>query len=295
MGDEGAARLAGRVKRPHGVDEDGIRIGRILHSPVYRGHITNMELPPLTADMTLIQHGDVAGQAEPNIGGCSLPIFSNQNLRWLGQPILAVTGESPDAVDNWLSQVKLDIHESTVEPFVTDEFQRKKGNSFKVFQNAFQIIEENIVIPLQEGKRECAGVSCLKKKDFFQLHVETIWQGLLCRSIAEVLHVPIETVEVHSYDAGGGQSMQKTLWYPVHASIIAALLSQKADHSVCIPPSETGIGPSLAGAMIHLKEAINAQGQIIALDGDITINTGAFLPFEDEHTTRLILGIFSVY
>ncbi len=295
MGEERADRLAGRVKRPHEVAEDGIRIGRILHSPICRGHIANMELPPLTDGMTLIQQEDIATQAEPNIGGCSLPIFSNKDLRWRGQPILAVTGESPDAIDDWLSQVKLEIHESAAEPFVGNEFQREKGNSSEMFQNAFQVIEENIVIPLQEGKRKYAGVSCLKKKNFFQLHVETIWPSMICRTIARILHVPIESVEVHSCDTGGGQSRQKGLWYPVHASIIAALLSQKADHSVCIPPSEIGIGPSLSGAELHLKGAINAQGQIIALNGDITINTGAFLPFEDEQTTRLILGLFSVY
>lgn len=292
-----ADKLAGRVNQPIHAGNGKFIKGRILRSPVPRGRITALKLPPLPGGLTCIVPEDVPDKPKPYAGNDMPPVFAAGQVLWKGQPILAAAGKDASAVEDWLSRVELSIDETDGPLTEIEAFQRRGGRPSDVFGRTSQFIEESMLIPCREGPMEPRTVTCLLDGDSYHLHLETTWPLLINRSVAEALHLPDGCVKVTAYNPGPGQKAHDALWYPAPFAVIAALLSRKAKQSVCLDTTFGAAphGPSIAGVEFRLRGAVDDRGCLAALEGDITIDAGAFMPLESETVDRLILGLFSFY
>ncbi len=288
-------KMSGRVRQP--VDAGGKRVlnGRLLRSPVDRGRIISIELPnPPSGIVSIV--GKV-GAGKLKFGGISIPILSERNILWKGQPILAAAGPDREELEDWLSGIHLNIKtpDEAPDPLVTEKII-VKGSTGEAFSKAFQVIEEIVEIPSAPALSESRTVSCIKEGNSFTIHAATSWPGAIIKNVARTLKTDKKNIRVKSYAVSSGSNRE--IWLPAVEACRAALLSAKAKRSVRITssPTESRIyGPGLPGADFHIRGAIDSEGRTTALDVEFTIHTGAIFPMENEFFERVVLGLFSIY
>lgn len=283
-------KLSGRLKHPEDAGGKRVLNGKMLRSPVSQGRIVSIELPESPSGLVSIVYRDIPGVGKIKFGAVPVPILSNRNILWKGQPILAAAGPDADELDDWLSRVQLDIKTSGDKetPLITEKLI-EKGSPAESFSKAFQVIEELVEIPSSHDSLNPRTVVCIKEGNNYILHTATSWPAALRKKVAKVLKIDKKNIRVRPYSVTPGSNRE--IWQPALEACRAALLSAKAKRSVRITSSPSG----MPGAEFHIRGAIDGEGRILAIEADFTIHAGALLPLENEFFERVVLGLFSIY
>lgn len=290
-------RFSGQFKRPGDYAPKKVLEGRTLYSLKKTGRITGMKLPPRPPGLHYVTSESLPGAKQFTVGGCALPVLASDRILWPGQPILTAVGENLDVIDEWLSNIVLDINEDDNPLAVEKEFIRNKGEASDIIKKADHVVEETFLIPLKEREMKYESVTCLADGNSLHLYLEASWPAFIRKQIKQILQLPNKSVKVSAFKPGSSQRIHDNLYYPAFSAITAAFLSLKTRQSVHlnITPEAIPHGPVIPGAAFHLRKAVGSNGRILAIEGDVSIEAGALLPFESELIDRIILGIFSLY
>ena len=289
-------KMSGRIRGPGDAGGKRILKGRLLRAPVSGGRIESMELPELPRGMVIISAKD--STANVKIGSASIPLFTDKEIHWKGEPILAAAANDIDEVDEWLSRIQLDISELE-NPFEPAVFEKliEKGSTVEAFSKAFQVIEEKVDIPAAPAPGELETLVCVKDGVNYTIHAATSWPSVIKRNVADILKTDKKNIQVKNYP-DNSLSKNRRMWYPALTACRAALLSFNAKKSVkiCSLPDETAhYSPGTPGAEFHIRGAVDSDGRIIATEVIFTIHAGAYFPLEEEFFERVVLGLFSIY
>lgn len=271
--------------------------GRILRAPQSPGKIIHLQFPSLPSQITQIQTKDIPGSHHIDLGDESIPIFSTGEVTWTGQPVLAVAGNDSSLVNDWLMNVQMEIELAKEQKTTERKFVREKGNPKEAFGKASQIVEEVFTIPSRNCLEGFSAVTCLRKRSTLHLNMETAWPEFVLTNVSKALNIPRESITISLHHLTHKTHLYGDIWDSTLLATTAALLSWKAKSSVIVRnmPYNTPPLTSLPGAQFHLRAAIDTNGLLSALEGNIVIESGAYLPFESEILDRCLLGLFSIY
>ncbi|MCG8453945.1 MAG: molybdopterin-dependent oxidoreductase [Spirochaetales bacterium] len=291
-----ADRLSGRIRRAEDAGNKRIFTGLAFHSPLGPGRLSSIHLPPPPDHLVSLMGADIPGTRKLPFGSTSIPVLSGKKILWPGQALLLAAGPNGDEIEEWLSQITLDIL-----PFEEKDqkehspYRWEKGHPQEAFSRAFQVVEEHIVIPQTPVNHRSGGAVCQKDGAFYQIHVNTPWPGAVRRHVARTIKTERANIRVRSYAPNGAIEGASGLWLSSVEASRAALLSQKARKSIRYLPSPNRDTPGRPGIDLFMRGAIDAEGRVLAIEAEFTLHAGALFPLENEFMERIVLGLFSLY
>ncbi|MCK5735971.1 MAG: molybdopterin-dependent oxidoreductase, partial [Spirochaetaceae bacterium] len=288
-------RMSGRLKHPEDAGGKRVLNTRFFRSSISRGCIKSIELPEQPQGVVSITNKNTAGKLK--FGAVTMPVLSEKNILWKGEPILAAAGPDIDEVEDWISRIKIELlpTEETSESAVEEKII-EKGSVSEAFSRAFQVVEEKIEIPSSSASSEQQTVVCVKDGINFIIHAASSWPGTIRRNVAGVLKIDKKNIKIKNYPVS--PESKRRIWCPAVNASRAALLSVKAKRSIRIsslPGESLAHGPGIPGADFHLRGAIDSEGRIIGMEIFFTIYAGAVFPLKEEFFDRVVLGLFSIY
>ena len=288
--------LTGRIKWPWDTENHKTYAACILTSPYAHGRLSGISLPPEDPDIVCISCKDIPGRKVLEIEDCTLPILAGDSILWHGQPIIAAAGKNVALVRDWLSRVVLKVEEgSDTEDAIPLVWE--SGSAMDVFSKAVHIVKESITIPIQEKSAEPIGIACLREGQDWCINVETQWPFLVRQNAALALNLPEHLIKVKPCKIESGASYSPVLWQSALFSTIAALLAWKAQKAIRLDlqPGDPALKASLTGVKFQLRAALNASGQLSALEASADIDSGKIMPFKSEILNRIIHGLLNLH
>jgi CO/xanthine dehydrogenase Mo-binding subunit len=129
-----------------------------------------------------------------------------------------------------------------------------------------------------------------------RIHTATQWPFQVKRSVASVLNLPRDTVEVQPSRIG--IHLDGKIWYPsliaCHAAL-GAYITKKPVKFVLTREEDFLFTPKRDGSEIRLRSALGEKGQLLGTELDVTVALGAHGVFIDEILDRICLGALGTY
>lgn len=146
-------KCAGTAKYVDDIVMDGMLFAKALRSSFAHAKILSISLPEIPRGYYYIDRRDIVKENVVNMIFSDWPVFANEEVNYLGEPIGLVIGEDKAIIDKILSEIKVEYQELTpifeyVNNYVHKEF--KKGDFAKARQNASHIFEETFETGYQE-------------------------------------------------------------------------------------------------------------------------------------------------
>lgn len=101
-------KVAGRIEYVGDIQPENVLVGKLLRSTLAHGRIKAIHLPPIPEECRIIQASDIPGKNVVTILADDQPIFADQEVQYIGEPILMVVGPTEEQLMQILSQIKVD-------------------------------------------------------------------------------------------------------------------------------------------------------------------------------------------
>ncbi len=111
---DGPAKISGRVKYAADLSLPGMHHLKVLRSPVAHARIAELDLSgarALPGVSAVVAHADVPGEDGFGLTSQDQPTFAPGRVRFVGEPIAAVTAETPELAREALKKIKVRFEE----------------------------------------------------------------------------------------------------------------------------------------------------------------------------------------
>lgn len=280
--------------------EKAMQIG-ILRSPVSKGSIKSIEVPPLQNGYHFITEQDIPGSRLIHISDTKLPIFASKNVYYKGQPIALIAGPDKTVVMDAIDRCKVTtIEEEAQFAYEYCESARILGTEKFSAGNcgkAHKIIEGDFIIgPQDHYYPEAQGAIAAFENHKIIIYTSTQWPFLVRDSVASVLKIKNEDVIVRPTQPGF--HLDGKLWYPCLIACHAAIAAMTLKSAAILRFSRTEdflYTTKRAPASISMRAGLNENGKLDFLEARIMCNTGYKSPFVSEITKRSSRAAVSAY
>lgn len=249
----------------------------------------DLNLPPLLAPI-----------ANPDARTPPRPLLADGVVRFVGEPVAVIAADSAYAAEDALGAIELELRPLPVAADPTDddpaavlhdgttnvlyESTAEVGDVEQAFADAHVVIERKFRNP-----RYCAtpieprGVVAAPESDGVRIWSSSQIPHTLARITAELLDLPPERVHVTIPDVGGAFG-QKAHAYP--EEIVLAWLALRLGRPLkwIEDRTENLMASSHArDQVVDIRLAADADGRLLALDADVTCDTGAYPVYPHGH------------
>src|SRR5660397_68618 len=97
-------KMNGEAKYVSDYPTDGVLCGRLLHSARARARILNVKIPAMPEGYLVVDKNDVPGENLVHIVMDDTPVYADQTVEYIGDPILMVVGPDETEVNRILSE-----------------------------------------------------------------------------------------------------------------------------------------------------------------------------------------------
>lgn len=305
---------------------DDIRLPKMLHvkvlrSPFHRANILNIDVS--AAERVAGVAGVITGKDVPNNAYgmfADQPVLTDKEIRYKGQPIVAVAAVDEDTALEALDQIKLELEELTpvfdpeeamkpdapkVRPegnlwqFNSGPFRKMRvGDVEKGFAEADYIVEGNYETPMQDHapmETQCS-VATIDSRD--RLVIYTVSQDLYYHmtQLVGILQEPMNKIKYVGGTIGGGFGSKND----IHADHVTALLALKTRRPVKWrwTREEEMLYSTVRGRWkFYFKDGVKKDGRIIARYIRTLIDSGAYSgmgPYAIDKNALLVAGPFYI-
>jgi len=149
-------KVSGRTRYTDEIQSPDFLCGKILRSTIARGRILEIKAPELPEGYLIVDHRDVGGANEVHIVLDDTPVFAEETVEFVGDPILMVVGPDEREVERILSEIQVDyeVLPAELDPLkaTTHFFKYKieKGDVDTAFAEADRVLEETFTTGHQE-------------------------------------------------------------------------------------------------------------------------------------------------
>ncbi|RKZ31677.1 xanthine dehydrogenase [bacterium] len=293
------AKADGSAKYVADMSMPGMLVGRVLHSPVARGRITNLDIDSarkIAGVRAVVTAEDIPGGNICHIVIDDMPLLANGEVKYTGEPIALVAAESRSAVEDALEAMNLQIEQlpplTDPEKYADPDSPRlsgkdnifahhkiRRGKTDVAFGKADIVIERTyrttyqehayletqgmLAVPTQEGGIDIYGsMQCP-----FYVH----------GAVATVCGLPQSKVRIIQTTTGGAFGGKEDV--PSLVAGWAAVLALKANRPVklILDRSEDIISMSKRHpSRTHIKLGADKKGKLVAAEVDILFDAGAY-------------------
>jgi len=289
----------------------GMLHGAVFGAPVAHGKIQAVELEAareVEGVVAVFAHSDIPG--DPIIGALRKdePLWANDEVRFIGQPIALVVAESPEAARRGVKACAVTIEERPVitcprEAFAKNELLQEtrifeKGSVDDVWERCATVVEGAVDLAGQDHLYLETNRSRAVPREDGQMTVYASTQSPSAaqKHIAGVLGEPMHKVEVDVRRLGGGfggKEDQATHW-----ACMAAVAARRLDRPVQIVLSRTE-DMRMTGKRHPYKQdfkiGLDTEGRILAYEVSHYQNGGAFMDLSAAVLERTVLHSTNAY
>ena len=272
--------------------EDGMLHVVTVRSPVCRGMVTGIEVPHLPRGYRAIQAGDIPGENRLSVLGSNFPILAHDRLSYAGEPVLLLAGPNPAVLARLRDSVVVSVREDEPlldwETFSSDQVMLRRqavlGDPDTAFAAAERVVEAQYRTDSQAHLNpEPQGAFVSFDYDKLIVRCATQWPFHVRDCVHSVLGVRPEEITVRPTPSG--VHMDGRLWYPsvlaCHAAL-AAFLCHKTARILLSREEDFRFTPKKARSMVSLRAGLDPSGNILVLDAQVILNTGAYSPMAAE-------------
>ena len=303
-----------RFLRGHGqyVDDltrDGLWHAAVLRSPVAHGLIRRIDASvalALPGIHRLVAAADIEGEIptipfrrpNPTIGPYAQPVIARDRVRYFGEPVALILADSPALAEDALELVELEIDplppvltctaalEGETQLFPTTGsniaalFTAAKGEVKAAFASAHLVVTERFSTQRQTAlPMETRGLLAEwnAETQHLRIHGAAKLPFFNRRTMAKMMGLPETSVDYIENDVGGGFGARGE-FYP--EDFLTALAARLTGHPVKWVEDRREHFSAIAHsreAEAELSLALDRDGRILGLKGDIFMNVGAYV------------------
>lgn len=307
-------KMAGSARYVADLKPDGLLYARVLRSSRPRARLLSVHLPPLPEGYYIVDRTDVPGINRVRLVINDQPFFAEDEVRYVGEPILMIVGPDKAEVIRLLKGTTADYEDipavlsfedaenPALKPVHGDtphyvEYHCGHGDAAVEFEKAAHVFEDVFETPFQEQMYlEPQGVIARFVDDRMVVEGSMQCPYYVKNALIDGLGWPADRIRVIQTTVGGGFGGKED--YPsllAGQAAFAALKTGRPVQLVLDRAEDVEVTPKRHPSIIRLRTALDGQNRITALNADIRIDAGAYGGLSTVVLQRSMFNIGGVY
>lgn len=296
------AKISGRALYVDDHVMNGMLYGRLLRSSKAKARVVNILLPELPDGYYVVDKSDVAGINRVHIVLDDTPVFAEENVEYVGEPILMVVGPEFKQVERILHEIVVNYEEQVPvldmrqSDTVFFNYNYAKGDIEQVMREADQIFVETF----QTGYQEQAYLETQGMIAYPHDGRMTVRGSLQCPyyvhgAVAKALGYEAQDVQVIQDVTGGGFGGKEA--FPSILACQTAVAAKKANKPVKVifdRREDMEFTSKRHPSVCTYKVAVK-NGEITGMDIEVLFNSGAYTTLSPVVLQRGLICANGVY
>ncbi|WP_144549541.1 xanthine dehydrogenase family protein molybdopterin-binding subunit [Bacillus sp. X1(2014)] len=307
-----SGKVSGQLPYISDVKVENMVYGVLYRSPIAYGKIKSIQLPKLPEGYEAVGAEHIPGPNYVKIIKEDQPIFANEWVNYIGEPILMLVGIDLQILYGLLNEIKVDFEEhqpiytldeaiqqksTTGVNMASYEFGESLENISAIEQGAHKIIEEEYETGYQEHVYlEPQGMLAIYKDD--EIEVQGSMQCLyyIKNALLSALACGDDEVRVVQSPTGGGFGGKEDFPSMMACHVAVAAKAVKKSVMLVFDRSEDMVVTTKRHpAKLKYRTAIDKEGNILSLCVDIYLDGGANVGLSSVVLQRALINSAGVY
>lgn len=296
------AKVSGRAMYVDDHKMEDMLYGRILRSSKAKARIINIIKPDLPEGYFIVDKNDVTGKNKVHIVLDDTPVFAEDTVEYIGDPILMVVGENLKEVERILNEIIVVYEE--LEPILDMQksdtiffnYNYEKGDIQKTLKEADNVFIETFQTGHQEqAYLETQGMIAYPNNGRMVVRGSMQCPYYIYRAIAMALGYEEKDIQVIQDVTGGGFGGKEG--YPSILACQTAIAAKKVNKPVKVVFDRredmeftSKRHPSLSTYKVAVKD-----GKVTGMDIDVMYNSGAYTTLTPVVLQRGLICSSGVY
>ncbi len=285
---------------------DNLLYAKTIRSEKPKAKILSIEIPEIPDGYFIVDKNDVPGANRMRTVVSDHPLFAEDDVQYIGQPILLVVGPDREIIYSIASKIKITYEEEealfTLEDAIEKstvftDYNYKKEDPEKAFENADQIFEDTFSTGYQEHVYlEPNGIAAEMKDDTLFVYGSMQCPFYVKGALLEAMDLPEDKIRVVQSVTGGAFGGKEE--FPSLNGCHVAVATKKIGLPVMMiydRDEDVMCSTKRHPSKTHIKAALDKNNHIVALDIDIMLNAGAYNGLSPVVLQRAIFSATNVY
>ena len=276
--------------------------GKLLRGTKAHARVLGVKLPELPKGYYYIDKNDVPGVNRVHIVQDDSPVFAEDIVEFIGDPIGMIVGPDESTVNRLLKQTDVEYEELDPVLRIEDskdvffDYSYGKGDAGKAFAEADIIFEEQFETGLQEqAYMETQGMIARPDGDRIIVHGSLQCPYYLHGAVAQALGFEPGRVQIMHDTTGGAFGGKEDYPSILAAQVAVAALKVKQAVRVVFDRREDMEFTSKRHPSICVYKAAVKDGKVTAMDIDVKYNAGAYTTLTMVVLQRGVICASGVY
>lgn len=277
----------------------------MVRATIPTGRIQRIVLPEMEAEYTVVDYKDVPSVNRLKVIETEQQLFAQEEVRYIGEPILMIVGPDKKAAAQYASQVQITYEEMKAvltleeaeEALVT--YQYKKGNPGEAFEKAALVMKETFYTGYQEQAYiEPQGMIAEAQEQRITVYGSMQCPYYVRDAVAYALGYEGSQVQIIQTTTGGGFGGKED--YPsmiACQAAVAAIKVHKPVKFVFDRREDMTVTPKRHPAKITYQAAVDENHKLIGIKADIKLDAGAYIGLSSVVLQRSAIiagGIYTI-
>jgi len=303
---DGADKINGTAKYISDIQFKAQYFARTVRSQIPKGRIESIQIPSLPEGYYIIDKNDIPGENRMRTVECDNPIFADEEVNYIGQPILLVTGPSREIIAEIIDEIKVvyeekepvfTIEEAEQKKAVLSDYQYSKGQPDSVFENATGIITDQYKTGFQEHIYiEPQGITAVYRDNKIFVFGSMQCPFYIKGALQDVLDWTEDRIRVIHTTTGGAFGGKEE--FPSMIACQAAVAAYQTGYPVKIiydRDEDIIASTKRHPSIVTYRAALDENNKIAALEIDVKFNAGAYSGISPVVLERGIFSATGVY
>lgn len=300
------AKLRGEAQYISDWKFENMLFAKTLRSTKAKAKILSIELPEIPEGFFIVDKHDVPGANRMRTVISDHPLFAEDDVQYIGQPILLVVGPDRETIYSISSQIKIEyeeeealftLEEAEEKSTVFTDYSYTKEDPDTAFKNAHKIIEDTFSTGYQEHVYlEPQGIAAEMKGDTLFVYGSMQCPFYVKGALLDAMDMPEDKIRVVQSITGGAFGGKEE--FPSLNGCHVAIAAKKTGHPISMiydRDEDIMCSTKRHPSKTRLKAALDENNHIIALDIDIMLNAGAYNGLSPVVLQRAIFSATNVY
>lgn len=293
---------------------EGMLYAKTLRSDRPRARISKIDIPSMPEGYYIVDKNDVPGKNRVKIITDDQPIFAEDTVNYIGEPILLVVGPDKQRILELISEIHVEYQD--LEPIFTmeaaenrslppiygedncfAEYSYSRGNADRIFSEAKLVVEDEY----ETGYQEHIYMEPQGMLGVYEDNRITVYGSFQCP-----YYVSDALIQAFGWDSDRIRAVQTTTGgafggkeeYPSLIAGHVAIAAFKTGHPVQLIFDRTEdieVTSKRHPSVICFKTALDDNNKILAIKADVSINAGAYAGLSSVVLQRIIFNVVGVY
>lgn len=296
-------KIRGDAKYIGDLNFEDMVYGVIVRSKRSHARILQIEIPELEDGYSIIGYKDVPGVNLLKVITSEQPIFAEEEVRFVGEAILLVTGPDKEEVEKIVDTIVIEyedlpaVYDIDAATDIAAQYSYSKGDKETAFKSGKKIITETFYT----GYQEQAYIEPQGAIGLYEDHKVTIYGSMQCPyyvkdAVVEALGCEKEQVQIIQATTGGGFGGKEDYPSLLGCQVAVAAWTLKRPVKLILNRREDmAVTTKRHPAKLVYKASIDDSDKITAMDIHIKLDGGAYAGLSSVVLQRSLIAATGVY